>query len=142
MAPIIPNMVRHLYHWNRRLLTPGGMCLRGKRVLLLPERSCCRDVLSFLSLRLSKYGCWRSCSQVSRLDGSIRRQPCTITCGQSTRICQFCKTAAGRTANIKIKTTSPSSGSEFDVRGLDTFAPKIPAETEEQKDFLKRQSQV
>lgn len=56
-------------------LTPGGRCLRGKRVLLVPERSCSRDVLSLFSRRLSKYGCWRSCSQVSRSEGSILRQP-------------------------------------------------------------------
>lgn len=59
-------------------LTPGGRCLRGKRVLLLPARSWSRDVLPLFSRRLSKYGCRRSCSQVSRSDGSILRQPWTV----------------------------------------------------------------
>lgn len=53
--------------------TPGGWCFRGKRVLLL--RSCSRELLSLFSLKLSKYGCSSSCSQVSRSDGSILRQP-------------------------------------------------------------------
>lgn len=55
--------------------TPGGRCLRGNLLLLL--RSCCSlELHSLLCRRLSKYGCWRSCSQVSRSAGSILRQPC------------------------------------------------------------------